>query len=183
MLIPGSSTRSGSRTRSWGAARQRFAVLQNKKPAEVESPRWRPFQLAFVLMNLPGIVNPLDQDLAVVDLLFFPTGGGKTEAYLGLAAFTLVYRRLTNADIESAGLSVLMRYTLRGCECSATVPSKPGWRLGVDLDRNLIPELQSGGESAITRRPQHRNVRLSSAFSFFFTHPVTWAIAARTVTW
>jgi hypothetical protein len=49
----------------------------------------------------------------VVDLLFFPTGGGKTEAYLGLAAFTLVLRRLRNPGVASAGLSVLMRYTLR----------------------------------------------------------------------
>jgi len=49
----------------------------------------------------------------VVDLLFFPTGGGKTEAYLGLAAFTLVLRRLNNPRLRSAGLSVLMRYTLR----------------------------------------------------------------------
>ena len=48
-----------------------------------------------------------------MDLLFFPTGGGKTEAYLGLAAFTLVLRRLRNPGIASAGLSVLMRYTLR----------------------------------------------------------------------
>jgi len=64
-------------------------------------------------MNLPGVVDPLDEDRQVVDLLFFPTGGGKTEAYLGLAAFTLVYRRLKNPGIQSAGLSVLMRYTLR----------------------------------------------------------------------
>ena len=49
----------------------------------------------------------------MVDLLFFPTGGGKTEAYLGLAAFTLVLRRLNNPGLASAGLSVLMRYTLR----------------------------------------------------------------------
>ncbi|MFM7169149.1 MAG: helicase-related protein, partial [Planctomycetaceae bacterium] len=52
-------------------------------------------------------------DREVVDLLFFPTGGGKTEAYLGLAAFTLVLRRMQNPGIASAGLSVLMRYTLR----------------------------------------------------------------------
>jgi hypothetical protein len=95
------------------AGRQRSAILQNKKPGEVDPPRWRPFQLAFLLMNLPGIVDPLDEDREVVDLLFFPTGGGKTEAYLGLAAFTLVLRRLKNPGIGSAGLSVLMRYTLR----------------------------------------------------------------------
>ena len=54
-----------------------------------------------------------EADREVVDLLFFPTGGGKTEAYLGLAAFTLVLRRLRSPGIASAGLSVLMRYTLR----------------------------------------------------------------------
>lgn len=75
--------------------------------------RWRPFQLAFVLMNLEGIVDPKSADRKIVDLLFFPTGGGKTEAYLGLAAFTLVLRRLRNPGIASAGLTVLMRYTLR----------------------------------------------------------------------
>ena len=77
------------------------------------TPEWRPFQLAFLLMNLPGIADPKHADREVVDLLFFPTGGGKTEAYLGLAAFTLVLRRLRNPGISSAGLSVLMRYTLR----------------------------------------------------------------------
>src|SRR6185295_6587108 len=66
-----------------------------------------------VLMNLPGIADPTDADRSAVDLLFFPTGGGKTEAYLGLAAFTLVLRRLRNPEIGSAGVTVLMRYTLR----------------------------------------------------------------------
>ena len=59
------------------------------------------------------IAEPTRDDRELVDLLFFPTGGGKTEAYLGLAAFTLVLRRLKNPGIASAGLSVLMRYTLR----------------------------------------------------------------------
>jgi hypothetical protein len=94
------------------AARQRLGVIQGKDPATVH-PRWRPFQLAFLLMNLPGIVDPHHPDRDVVDLLFFPTGGGKTEAYLGLAAFTLVLCRLQHPGIASAGLSVLMRYTLR----------------------------------------------------------------------
>ena len=84
-----------------------------KQPPETIKPTWRPFQLAFVLMNLPGIADPNNDDREVVDLLFFPTGGGKTEAYLGLAAFTLVLRRLRNPGLGSAGLSVLMRYTLR----------------------------------------------------------------------
>jgi hypothetical protein len=64
-------------------------------------------------MNLRGIAEPTSDDRKIVDLLFFPTGGGKTEAYLGLAAFTLVLRRLRNPGVASAGLSVLMRYTLR----------------------------------------------------------------------
>ncbi len=65
-------------------------------------------------MNLVGMAEPTDGDRDTIDLLFFPTGGGKTEAYLGLAAYTLVLRRLRHGgSIESAGMSVLMRYTLR----------------------------------------------------------------------
>jgi hypothetical protein len=78
-----------------------------------QNPAWRPFQLALILMNLRGITDPLHPDRFVVDLLFFPTRGGKTGAYVGLAAFTLVLRRLKNPGLASAGVSVLMRYTLR----------------------------------------------------------------------
>ena len=78
-----------------------------------DEPKWRTFQLAFVLMNIKGIVNPTDPERETVDLLYFPTGGGKTEAYLGVVAFTLVYRRLIDPTITSAGVSILMRYTLR----------------------------------------------------------------------
>jgi hypothetical protein len=95
------------------AARRRFGTMRGKDPAAVDNPAWRPFQLAFLLMNLKGIVEPTHEDRDVVDLLFFPTGGGKTEAYLGLAAFTLVLRRLRHPGMASAGLSVLLRYTLR----------------------------------------------------------------------
>ena len=79
-------------------------------------PRWRPFQLAFMLLNLPGLADPRDPHRETVDLLFFPTGGGKTEAYLGLAAVAMVRRRLRNPGDEGragAGVSVIMRYTLR----------------------------------------------------------------------
>ncbi len=95
------------------AARQRFSRSQNIRPSDVPAPSWRPFQLAFLLMNLPGMADKHHLDREVVDLLFFPTGGGKTEAYLGLAAFTLVLRRLNYKDYDYAGVSVLMRYTLR----------------------------------------------------------------------
>lgn len=92
--------------------KRRLALQKNKRPEEIV-PAWRPFQLAFILMNLKGIADPNGDERELVDLLFFPTGGGKTEAYLGLAAFTLVLRRLRNPGLSSAGLSVLMRYTLR----------------------------------------------------------------------
>ena len=81
-----------------------------------EPPRWRAFQLAFLLLNLSGLADPANPEREFVDLLFFPTGGGKTEAYLGIAAFTMVLRRLRNPEDggrAGAGVSVIMRYTLR----------------------------------------------------------------------
>ena len=87
-----------------------------------EYPRghWRSFQLAFLLMTIPGIVNAEDnihldgqyvRTRELVDLIWFPTGGGKTEAYLGLSAFLIFLNRLR--DPEATGCKVLMRYTLR----------------------------------------------------------------------
>ncbi len=72
---------------------------------------WRPFQMGFMLMSIAGIIDENDVSRDNVDLIFFPTGGGKTEAYLGLAAFTIALRRLT--DQNHNGVDVLMRYTLR----------------------------------------------------------------------
>ena len=96
------------------AARRRFGPMQNKTRRISEGHlSGDPFRLAFLLMNLPGIAEPEGNDREIVDLLFFPTGGGKTEAYLGLAAFSLLLRRLRNPGITGAGLCVLMRYTLR----------------------------------------------------------------------
>jgi len=82
---------------------------------------WRLFQIAFILLNLPGITQLDHTDRspspeAAADLLWFPTGGGKTEAYLGLTAYTLAIRRLQSV-VEGRdgqyGVAVLMRYTLR----------------------------------------------------------------------
>ncbi len=86
-----------------------------------ENRRWRPFQIAFILLNLPGVTK-LDHSErgvgpeALADLLFFPTGGGKTEAYLGLSAYTMALRRLQGTiagRVGDEGVAVLMRYTLR----------------------------------------------------------------------
>lgn len=77
--------------------------------------RQRPFQLAFVLMNLPSLVNAEHLDRKLAELIYFPTGGGKTEAYLGLIAFVILLRRLRGRDTphEGRGVAVLLRYTLR----------------------------------------------------------------------
>ncbi|HJP67496.1 MAG TPA: DISARM system helicase DrmA [Sphingomicrobium sp.] len=95
------------------AARQRNSVARGIAPDETEAPTWRPFQLAFILLNLSGLAQKQHDDRETVDLLFFPTGGGKTEAYLGLAAFSIALRRLTGPGLLGAGVSVIMRYTLR----------------------------------------------------------------------
>ncbi|MGW2540709.1 DISARM system helicase DrmA [Kitasatospora sp. NPDC001574] len=98
----------------------RAAVLEQGPRAH----SWYTFQLAFVLMQLPLLSDPGAEkrsgDLAKAQLLFFPTGGGKTEAYLGLAAYTFAIRRRQGV-VEAfdgpldgrSGVAVLMRYTLR----------------------------------------------------------------------
>ena len=85
-------------------------------PIGPDGPRRRPFQLAFLLLNLPGLADPRDPHRETVDPLFFPTGGGKTESYLGLAAVAMVLRRLRHPGDEGlagAGVGVIMRCTLR----------------------------------------------------------------------
>lgn len=88
--------------------------------------QWRSFQLAFVLLNIDGFVRPDADDKTVedifgtkwperneiADLVWFPTGGGKTEAYLGIIAFVVTYRRFIKG-VKGFGTTALMRYTLR----------------------------------------------------------------------
>ena len=91
----------------------KFDVLKNRS--------WRPFQLAFLLLSIPSVADPSHPDRvepveAYADLLWFPTGGGKTEAYLGVAAFAMGIRRMQGnlgGFDSSRGLAVIMRYTLR----------------------------------------------------------------------
>jgi hypothetical protein len=78
---------------------------------------WRAFQIAFLLMSMKGLADPISEQRNIVDLIWFPTGGGKTEAYLASMAFHMFRERLLMADETGAlardGTNVLMRYTLR----------------------------------------------------------------------
>ncbi len=88
----------GAALRAFQLANRAMAVAARRRSperyAEGDGPRWRLFQLAFVLLNLPSVADPRHRDRENVELIFFPTGGGKTEAYLGVIAFTLLLRRL-----------------------------------------------------------------------------------------
>ncbi|MHB1141466.1 MAG: helicase-related protein [Sulfuricaulis sp.] len=90
-----------------------MALSMRRSRRNVE-PRWYPFQLAFILMTLASTSNPGHRERQVMDLIWFPTGGGKTEAYLGLVAFVLFHRRLAaRGGTSGGGTAVLTRYTLR----------------------------------------------------------------------
>jgi hypothetical protein len=86
-----------------------------RKARPSSEPAWRLFQLAFILLNLASVEDEQHPDRELVELIFFPTGGGKTQAYLGLIAFTLLLRRLRGASRPDGGLgvAVILRYTLR----------------------------------------------------------------------
>jgi helicase-like protein len=102
----------------WAAANRKRGTVEGTA-ADFNTPEnrtWRPFQMGFILLNLRGLAEESSEDRRLVDLLWFPTGGGKTEAYLGLAAFTLALRRLRGDHhdmVAGAGVSIIMRYTLR----------------------------------------------------------------------
>ena len=107
----------------------------NLPDIENASGSWRLFQIGFILMNIKSFLSEnneaknlqgkkinedeIRKSREIADLLWFPTGGGKTEAYLGIIAFAMATRRLSAKknqgfpDIQAYGVSVLMRYTLR----------------------------------------------------------------------
>ena len=90
---------------------QQYDDIQGRsKP--IDDYKWRPFQLAFLLTVIESAVREDSQYRKVLDLIWFPTGGGKTEAYLGLIAFLITWRRLEHKS-EGGGTAILMRYTLR----------------------------------------------------------------------
>lgn len=75
-------------------------------------PEWRPFQLAFILQCLASFVDENSTEKELIDLLYFPTGGGKTEAYLAVSAFLIFWRRIQHSDSYD-GVNIIIRYTLR----------------------------------------------------------------------
>lgn len=147
---------------------------------------WRVFQIAFILMQLRSIIDPSsesrsDRHLARAQLLFFPTGGGKTEAYLGLAAYSFAARRLQgtvhtpDGDLDgSAGVTVIMRYTLRlltsqqfqrasTLMCAAELermrhPEVWGdvpFRLGLWVGTNVTPKTVKAADEEVRRSNSH----------------------------
>jgi len=102
-------------------AKRRGETVDWKRFETTDKPSWYPFQIAFILLNLPSLTDLNHPDRtevrnATADLLWFPTGGGKTEAYLGLTAYTIAIRRrqgVVEGRSSEDGIAVLMRYTLR----------------------------------------------------------------------
>lgn len=107
---------------------------------------WYPFQLGFILLSMGSIAKEDHQDRGIADLLWFPTGGGKTEAYLGLVAFSLFLRRMRYGN-EGAGVAAIMRYTLRLLttqqfqRASALICACEILRNGEGLPDDLTPKL------------------------------------------
>ena len=154
----------------WASARQDDP--QHAPATPTIAGHWRPFQLAFILLTLRGIADPEHAERRVGDLLWFPTGGGKTEAYLGLAAFTMALRRLRPVPgfMADAGVGVLMRYTLRLltiqqfqrastllCACEVIRLEDPvmwgsrRFSIGLWLGRQATPNRHADSRRALTR--------------------------------
>ncbi len=89
--------------------------MMQKQNREKDNCSWFTFQIAFILLSIDGIIDPSIENRQIVDLLWFPTGGGKTEAYLGVIAFTIFLRRMREVKQgrTGAGVTAIMRYTLR----------------------------------------------------------------------
>ena len=89
--------------------------MMQKQYKGKEQCAWYTFQIAFILLSIDGIIDSSDEKRQMVDLLWFPTGGGKTEAYLGIIAFTIFLRRMREVKEgrSGAGVTAIMRYTLR----------------------------------------------------------------------
>lgn len=156
-----------------------MALQHSWKPAGKSQPlRWRPFQLGFILLAAHSVCNADATDRETLDLLWFPTGGGKTEAYLALVAMLAFYRRSIHDDPDDgAGNAALMRYTLRlltaqqferasalilACELIrlgrapgvkyATKPGKKAFSIGLWVGGDATPNHFRGERGALATR-------------------------------
>lgn len=171
--------RLANRAMAWQRQQVRWAVKARKSrdwsagPEQVASV-WRPFQVAFILQAIKGIVEPTHDDRMIADLLWFPTGGGKTEAYLGLSAFIMALRRLRGEQDGrrgDAGVTVIMRYTLRlltiqqfqraatlMCAMELIREEDPGkwgdepFRIGLWVGGNSTPNNYTDAETALLKK-------------------------------
>lgn len=81
-------------------------------------PGWRLFQIVFIVSLICEMVRSeykddeslTQADLEVANLLYFPTGGGKTEAFLGCCVFNMFFDRLRGKDY---GVTAFLKYPLR----------------------------------------------------------------------
>lgn len=161
--------------------------------------KWRPFQIAFILMNIEGIAFRDSPKRNIVDLLWFPTGGGKTEAYLGLAAFAILFRRMTGMEDGSggSGVTVIMRYTLRlltlqqferaaSLMCALEMIRRDlvkelgtePFLLGLWVGWSLTPNSTKASEEAIIRKSRGEDPQGGSPDQLLFCpwcgHDLTW---------
>lgn len=92
------------------AVRDAFVAANKVVEAAAEGAysSWHPFQIAWIVGCLPGMVDPSEH--TEVNIVWFQTGGGKSEAYLGLMLVTLFYGRYTGV---TRGTQVWARFPLR----------------------------------------------------------------------
>ena len=152
-----------------------YQSLLNETDSKWYMAKWRPFQLAFLLSQIQGVVDKSSDDRNTVDLLWFATGGGKTEAYLGLIAFNIFFNRLSTTD-DVHGVNVMMRYTLRMlnkqqfsranvliCSCeiirfrNSETYGKTRISNGLWVGGSLTPNKQSGQEGNIDLLRTYKN--------------------------
>ena len=154
---------------------RRQTILKNGGSFDATTVFWYPFQLAFILHELSSFIEPKGHEgqaipeRQMVDLLWFPTGGGKTEAYLGITAFVVFLRRLRSANDD--GVTVIMRYTLRlltlqqferasilifACEMLRGKYNLGGNEISIGLwvGGNLTPNSLKGARTSINKQQQ-----------------------------